>query len=99
MASTNNVYDGTQSAKYINGNAEFRAGQVMNAVDINRWINMLINQGDYNTSWLEYIMEQLAASKVREDALTARVAALETSLASANDNIAILLALHGRQPV
>ena len=43
MASVDNVYDGSQPAKYIGGTAEFRAGQVMNAVDINRWLNMLIN--------------------------------------------------------
>ena len=99
MASVNNVYDGSQPAKYIGGTAEFRAGQVMNAVDINRWLNMLINQGDYNTSWLEYIMAQLAAAKTREDALTARVTELETALASVQDNIAILCALHNRQPM
>lgn len=99
MASTSNVYDGTTPAKYINGTAEFRAGQVMNAVDINRWLNMLINQGDYNTSWLEHIMAQLAAAKTREDALTERVTKLELDLASAQDNIAVLLALHNRQPV
>lgn len=94
-----NAYDPTQPAKYINGIVEFRAGQVIKATDINRWLNMLINQGDFNTSWLEYIMEQLAASLRREEALVQRVVELEAGLASAEDNIAILCALHGRQPM
>ena len=94
-----NVYDPTQPARYINGVVEFRAGQVMKATDINRWFNMLINQGDFNTAWLEHIMKELAAYKVREAALVQRVADLEAGLKTAQDNIAILCALHGRQPV
>lgn len=98
MAGVIIVYDPAEPAKYINDTVEFRPGQVMKATDINRWLNMLIQQGDFNTAWLEHIMEQLNAAKVREIALTERVTELEAELASAQDNIAILCALHGRQP-
>lgn len=99
MAGVITVYDPTEPAKYINDTVEFRPGQVMKATDINRWLNMLIQQGDFNTAWLEYIMEQLSAANAREIALTERIAELEAGIASAQDNIAILCALHGRQPV
>lgn len=99
MANTIVTYDPSDPAKYINDTVEFRPGQVMEATDINRWLNMLIQQGDFNTAWLEYIKQQLADAYKRETALTERVTVLEEELASAQDNIAILLALHGRQPV
>lgn len=99
MASSTTTYDPTMPAKYINDTVAFRAGQVMQAADINRWLNMLIQQGDFNTAWLEYLVDKLDAAYERETALTARVATLEAELASAWDNINILCSLHGRQPV
>lgn len=94
-----NTYDPSQPAKYINSVVEFRAGQTVKATDVNRWFNMLINQGDFNTAWLEHIMKELAESHAREAALVQRVTDLEAGLKTAQDNIAILCALHGRQPV
>lgn len=48
--------------KVIGEYTEFFAGQLPTATDFNRWLAVLIAQGDYNTAWLDLVAQKAGIS-------------------------------------
>ena len=53
-----NLYP-VEPKKVIGEYTEFFAGQLPTANDFNRWLAVLIAQGDYNTDWLDLIASKM----------------------------------------
>ena len=56
-----NLYP-VEPKKVIGEYTEFFAGQLPTANDFNRWLAVLIAQGDYNTAWLDLIAQKAGVS-------------------------------------
>lgn len=58
--------------KKIGNTPNFFAGQLATADDFNKWLSMLISQGDYNSDWLDLIAgtTQAAVNLLQQDVQT-----------------------------
>lgn len=74
---------------FIRKNVQYKAHEILTAKEFNALLNLIITQGDYNSSWLEYLQNDgipnaiadLSADQI-EKALTAAVEAELSALAS-----------------
>lgn len=73
---------------YIKRNINYRPKDVLTAQEYNAILNLLITQGDYNSSWIEYLQNDAIPEAIAEIGMEAIEAALTEAVREEIDSLA-----------